>query len=744
MSVIGIDFGTEACYLSVAKSGGIETIVNDFSERATPSRVAFCERNRVLGVAAKIQTITNVENTISGFKRLLGRTYDDPYTQDEIKMMPFQTLKQNDGSVGIKVNFLNKEHVFSPEQVTAMLFTKLKDISENEIQNKVHDCVLAVPAYFTNNERKALLNAASIAGLNVLRLINETTATALAYGIYKQDLPDDDQNPRYVAFVDFGYSALQVCIAAFVRGKLRILSTVCDSQIGGRNIDKILAEYVSTDFVKRYNIDPRRNARAYIRLTTEIDKIKKNMSANSNKLPLNIECLMDDKDVHTELKRNDLETLCEHIFGRVEICLNQCIAESRLPVNAIHSIEIVGGSSRIPAVKNVIESVFHKPPSTTLNQDEAVSRGCALQCAILSPAVKIRHFDVTDVQNYPIKVAWNPIGNEDGENLAFPPMQPVPFSKVLTFYRAQVFDVQAYYDCEVPNQSQFVGQFIIKDIKPGPKGKPEKVKVKMTVDTHGVFSVTSAALYEDIEDGKEVFKCELPYDSVFNHYVANMKLQDLLELECKMQDKDIEEKERVDAKNALEEYVYELRDYLANEMADFIPDSNRKALNKKLEELKDWLYEEGQDVAKSMYMDHLNNLRRVGDPMKVRAMEYSMRPNLLDEYKHSLQSAKNVVDAAMRGDEQFIHLSKQDLSTVDTVIKQHAKWLEEKCSKLKSCPKYENPPVTCDQIKDEKYKFEKSVWTVLNKPKPVVETPSASEPSSEDNVASQQNNTEQG
>lgn len=745
MSVIGIDFGTESCYLSVAKSGGIETIVNDYSLRGTPSCVAFSDKNRIQGVAAKNQTVTNVKNTISGFKRLLGRTYEDPFVQEELKTVPFQTLKQSDGSIGIKVSYLNKEHVFTPEQITAMLFSKLKDISETEIQNKVHDCVLAVPSYFTNNERKALLNAANIAGLNVLKLINETTATALAYGIYKQDLPEDEQNPRYVAFVDFGYSALQVCIAAFVKGKVKILSNVCDSEIGGRNIDRILAEYVSTDFVQRYKIDPRTNPRAYIRLTTEIEKIKKQMSANSNKLPLNIECFMDDKDVHAELKRSDLETLCEHIFGRVEICLNKCIQESKIAVDAIYAIEIVGGSSRIPAVKNVIESVFHKPPSTTLNQDEAVSRGCALQCAILSPAVKIRHFDVTDVQNYPIKVVWNPVSGEEGESLAFPSMQPVPFTKVLTFYRSNIFDVQAYYDCEVPYPTQFVGQLIIKDVKPGPKGKAQKVKVKMTVDTHGVFAYTSAALYEDNEEKNEIIKSELPHEAKFNHYIANMKIEELFELELKMQDNDRQEKDRVDAKNALEEYVYELRDGLANEKADFISDSSRTALNKKLDEEENWLYEEGQDVTKSVYIEHLVTLRKLGDPVKIRSQEFVSRPPLLEEFRNSLQSAKNVIDSAFKGDEKYAHLSKQDLTAVETTIKNEIKWLEEKCLKLKSLPKYDDPPVTCDQIREEKYKFEKSVWSILNKPKPAIPAANpapAEQPPQENNTSKPQEKQE--
>lgn len=710
MSVIGIDFGSESCYLSVAKSGGIETIANDYSLRATPSCVAFSDKNRILGVAAKNQTITNVKNTISGFKRLLGRPYDDPFVQSELKKMHCRSLKQSDGSVGIQVSYLNKDHVFSPEQLTGMLFTKLKDISEQEIQTTVHDCVLAVPSYFTNNERKGLLNAASIAGLNVLRLMNETTATALTYGIYKQDLPENEQNPRYVAFVDFGYSALQACIASFVKGKLKILSNVCDSEIGGRDIDRILADHVADDFVKRYKIDPRTNARAYLRLLTEIEKLKKQMSANSNKLPLNIECFMDDKDVHAELKRNDLESLCEHIFERIERCLNKCIADSKLPVTAIHAIELAGGSSRIPAVKNVIESVFHKPPSTTLNQDEAVSRGCALQCAIISPAVKIRHFEVTDVQSYPIKVAWKPEGAESGENLAFPLYHAIPFHKVLTFYRSVPFDIQAYYDCPIPYHTQFVGQYLVKDIKPRPNGLPLKVKVKLSVDIHGIFSVLGASVYEeDVDNQTEQLKADLPLEVIINNYVAKVKVADLFELECKMQAQDRQEKERADARNSLEEYVYEMRDGLANEKADFITDSNRNALNKKLDETENWLYEEGQDVSRGVYVERLNALRTLGDPVKTRAAEYETRPHVFDEYRESIKMAKSALDVA--------NLSGQDLASVETAIKQHWSWLEEKQAKLNALPKHENPPLTCDQIREENAKFDRAVRSILNKAK---------------------------
>lgn len=189
MSVIGIDFGNDSSYVAVAKAGGIETIANDYSLRATPSFVAFAGRNRVLGVAAKNQQVTNMNNTIGNFKELLGRKFDDPRAQEELRSLPYHTEALQDGGIGIRVNYLDEEHVFSPEQITAMLFTKLKEDAFKELKTQINDCVITVPSYFTNAQRQALLDAANISGLNVLRLMNETTATALSYGFYKQDLP---------------------------------------------------------------------------------------------------------------------------------------------------------------------------------------------------------------------------------------------------------------------------------------------------------------------------------------------------------------------------------------------------------------------------------------------------------------------------------------------------------------------------------------------------------------------------
>lgn len=421
MSVIGIDFGHESCYVAVAKAGGIETIANDYSLRATPSCVAFAGKNRILGVAAKNQQVTNMKNTICGFKRLLGRKFNDPHSQNELRMTPNTVEQLPDGGIGFRVNYIGEDHVFTPEQLTAMLFTKLKDTSATALQTQINDCVITVPFYYTNAERKALLDAAQIAGLNVLRLVNETTATALSYGFYRTDLPAENEKSRNVIFVDCGNSSIQLSACAFNKSKLKMLAATSE-QVGGRDFDSYLAEHFSNEFISKYKIDPRTNKRAYLRLLTEVEKLKKQMSANSTKLPLNIECFMNDLDVSSFYSRADFEQLCGGLFVKIEGAMKKCLKESKLALEDIHSVEIVGGSSRIPVIKSLIEQIFGKPASTTLNQDEAVSRGAALQCAIMSPAVRVREFGVTDIQNYAIKIKFD--GGEgsasQGEMEVFP------------------------------------------------------------------------------------------------------------------------------------------------------------------------------------------------------------------------------------------------------------------------------------------------------------------------------------
>ncbi|GIY38472.1 heat shock 70 kDa protein 4L [Caerostris extrusa] len=255
-----------------------------------------------------------------------------------------------------------------------------------------------------------MLDICKIANLNVLRLLNETTAVALAYGFYQQDL-----------------------------SSLKVVCSTWQSDSGGRDIDNYLVRYFCEEFKTKYNLNVYSNNRAVTRLLQECEKLKKQLSANPQVLPLNIECFMDDKDVSSSMGRDKLEELCGDMFAKVEVVLNKLLG---------NIVELVGGTTRIPAIKNIIKRIFGFEPSTTLNLDEAVARGCALQAAMLSPAVKVRDFLITDVQPYTIKLVWNISKNERGDIEAFPKRHPVPFSKLLTFFRKEDFALNAFFSLE--------------------------------------------------------------------------------------------------------------------------------------------------------------------------------------------------------------------------------------------------------------------------------------------------------
>lgn len=271
-----------------------------------------------------------MKNTISNFKRLLGRKFNDPHIQDDLKSLPYRVEPRPDGGIGIRVSYMEQEHIFTPEQVTAMHFTKLKETCESALKKPMKDCVITVPSFFTSAERSALIDAAQIAGLNPLHLLNETTAVALLYGFYKADLPAPEDKPQHVVFVDFGQSHLQVAICAYNRGKLRMVSSAWD-QIGGRNIDIMLAEVFADQIQKKYRVNARQNPRAYLRLLAEVEKLKKQMSANSTKLPLNIDCFMDEIDVSSSMSRTEMEEICADIFKRVEATCRKCLQDSGKP-----------------------------------------------------------------------------------------------------------------------------------------------------------------------------------------------------------------------------------------------------------------------------------------------------------------------------------------------------------------------------------------------------------------------------
>ncbi|XP_017844075.2 heat shock 70 kDa protein 4 isoform X1 [Drosophila busckii] len=790
MSVIGIDFGNEGCLVAAARSGGIETLANDYSLRATPSCVAFDGKKRIIGVAAKNQQVTNMKNTVGGFKRLLGRKFNDPHVQHELKSIPARVESRPDGNIGIKVNYLGEDQHFSPEQLTAMLFTKLKETSSAAMQTQVNDCVIACPVFFTNAERRALLDAAQIAGLNVLRLMNETTATALAYGFYKNDLFED--KPRNVIFVDFGHSALQVSACSFTKGKLKMLASSWD-QIGGRDIDMALADFFAKEFLERYKINAKTNARAHLRLLTEIEKLKKQMSANSTKLPLNIECFLEDVDVSSSMQRSQMEELCAPVLERVEQTFKKLLVECKLSLDDIHSVEIVGGSSRIPAIKQLIEQVFNKPASTTLNQDEAVSRGAALQCAIMSPAVRVREFGVTDIQNYAVKVLWDGDGSAtwNGEIEIFPQFHPSPFSRLVTITRKGPFNASIVYGQQVPYPDQVIGIWKIKDVKPTERGESQEVKLKVRINQNGIVLISSATLVDRKEmeeaaaaeaaaseekaaasgeqannageatEGQQEAYCEneetattpggqgwasrvkgwfgsgsektkkksskaieLTMD-VLTHGFNPTDMGNYTQQETKMIANDQKETERIDAKNGLEEFVYDMRNKLSGgPLERYIVESERENIVKQLNELENWLYEEGEDCERDTYVSRLRALQQQCDPIRQRAFDYEQCPSAFDELKHSINNARHAVGEFRKGVPKYDHLTETEFINIAETADKAQKWLDANLAKFTQSPRTADSPVQLAALRHEIQTLNACVNSVVTraKPKPAAKT----------------------
>ncbi|XP_042850207.1 heat shock protein 105 kDa isoform X6 [Panthera tigris] len=767
MSVVGLDVGSQSCYIAVARAGGIETIANEFSDRCTPSVISFGSKNRTIGVAAKNQQITHANNTVSNFKRFHGRAFNDPFIQKEKGNLSYDLVPMKNGGVGIKVMYMDEEHLFSVEQITAMLLTKLKETAENNLKKPVTDCVISVPSFFTDAERRSVLDAAQIVGLNCLRLMNDMTAVALNYGIYKQDLPSLDEKPRIVVFVDMGHSAFQVSACAFNKGKLKVLGTAFDPFLGGKNFDEKLVEHFCAEFKTKYKLDAKSKIRALLRLYQECEKLKKLMSSNSTDLPLNIECFMNDKDVSGKMNRAQFEELCADLLQKIEAPLHSLLEQTQLRVEDVSAVEIVGGTTRIPAVKEKIARFFGKDISTTLNADEAVARGCALQCAILSPAFKVREFSITDAVPFPISLVWNHDSEDtEGVHEVFSRNHAAPFSKVLTFLRRGPFELEAFYSDPqgVPYPEAKIGRFVVQNVSAQKDGEKSRVKVKVRVNTHGIFTISTASMVEkvpteenevssvetdmecpnqrpaensdtEVNEKKvdqppeakkpkiKVVNVELPVEANLVWQLGKDLLNMYIETEGKMIMQDKLEKERNDAKNAVEEYVYEFRDKLCGPYEKFICEQDHQNFLRLLTETENWLYEEGEDQAKQAYVDKLEELMKIGTPVKVRFQEAEERPKMFEELGQRLQHYAKIAADFRNNDEKYNHIDESEMKKVEKSVNEVMEWMNNLMNAQAKKSLDQDPVVRAQEIKAKIKELSNTCEPVVTQPKPKIESP---------------------
>ncbi|KAK5175666.1 adenyl-nucleotide exchange factor sse1 [Saxophila tyrrhenica] len=503
MSVVGLDFGTQNAVIAVARNKGVDVITNEVSNRATPSLVSFGPKSRYLGESAKTQEISNLKNTVGSLTRLAGRSISDPDVQVEQEFVSAPLVDVN-GTVGAEVNYMGKKERFSASQLCAMFLTKVRQTASAELKLPVNDMVIAVPAWYTDAQRRTILDAAEIAGLKVLRLINETTATALGYGITKLDLPGPEEKPRRTAFVDIGHSNYTCSICEFKKGELKVVSTAYDRHFGGRNFDKAIVEHFRKEFNEKNKIDINNNPKAKVRVAAAVEKLKKILSANAG-APLNIEALMNDVDVRGFMKREELEELVKPLLDRATVPLEQALADAKLKPEDIDYVELVGGCTRVPSLKSTIQKFFGKTLSFTMNADEAIARGCAFSCAILSPVFRVRDFSVQDIVNYPIEFTWEKspdIPDEDTSLTVFNRGNVMPSTKILTFYRKQPFDLEAKYHKpeQLPGKmNPWIGRFSVKGVKADGKDDFMICKLKARLNLHGVLNVEQGYYVEDQE-----------------------------------------------------------------------------------------------------------------------------------------------------------------------------------------------------------------------------------------------------
>jgi heat shock protein 4 len=465
--------------------------------------VGFGPKSRYLGEAAKNQEVSNLKNTVSCFTRLAGRQLNDPDVQAEKDFVSAPLVDVN-GQVGVEVNYLGKKEKFTATQITAAFLTKIKQTASAELKLPVSDVVLSVPVWFTDAQRRAILDASEIAGLKALRLINDTTAVALGYGITKTDLPAPEEKPRRVVFVNIGHSNYTATVVEFKKGELTVKASAWDRHFGGRYIDRAIMDHFVKEFNEKYKINVYENPKAKFRLQAGVEKLKKILSANTL-APINVESIMPDLDVRSMLKREELEELIKPMLDRATAPIEQALAEAKLTIADIDAIEMVGGCTRVPAVKTIIGDFFGKPLSYTLNQDEAVARGCAFSCAILSPVFRVRDFSVHDIVSYPIEFTWEKtedIPDEDTSLTVFNKGNVMPSTKILTFYRKHPFDLEAKYakpELLPGKMNPWIGRFSVKGVKEDPKGDFMICKLKARLNIHGILNVESGYYVEEVE-----------------------------------------------------------------------------------------------------------------------------------------------------------------------------------------------------------------------------------------------------
>jgi heat shock protein 1/8 len=574
---VGIDLGTTFSCVGIYRGGRVEIIANDQGNRTTPSFVSFTQEERLIGDAAKSMASSNPKNTVYDAKRLIGRNYNDKHMQEEMKHFSYDVVDKNNKPV-IQVEYKNETKQFTPEEISSMILYKMKEIAEAYLGEAVKDVVITVPAYFNDSQRQATKDAGVICGLNVLRIINEPTAAAIAYGL------DKTGGAKNVLIFDFGGGTFDVSILNIDDGIFEVKATGGDTRLGGEDIDNILVNYFSGEFNKKNKVDISSNARAMRRLKTACETAKRTLSTSSV-ANIEIDSLFDGKDFSASLTRAKYESLCSDIFQRTMVPVEQVLKDSGYSKDEIHEIVLVGGSTRIPKIQELLSSFFNgKELNRTINPDEAVAYGAAVQAAILSgnSDEKLDSLLLLDVT--PLSLGVETAG--EVMTAIIPRGSTVPIKKTQVFSTAAdnqpgcticVFEGERKFtkDC---NQ---LGKFDLRGIPPMPRGMPQ-IEITYEVDVNGILNVSAC----EKSSGKSE-KITIQNES---SRLSKDQIEKMISDAEKFKEQDEKAQKRVEAKNKLENYVYNIKSsVLGEEKMKTALGSDLETVSNKVEETIKWL-----------------------------------------------------------------------------------------------------------------------------------------------------------